>query len=180
MISQRTKEVVAGNLGLSVSDLTDQFYRVVNEDLTTRDGFTHKLGVEAVDPKWNPDPSIDCGEGLHVVWGHPFLVLAFCIRNNPRFFKLPEGTTRVLVPSHDSDGKFRTEAITLLAENELGEDAPEFDQGVLLKIAKSDYSYRVRMAAVDKITDRKVLTYIAKNDYSWQVQVAASLRLRSL
>jgi len=47
------------------------------------------------------------------------------------------------------------------------------DQNVLAEVAKNDSDGDVRQAAVEKLTDRNVLAEVAKNDSDWRVRKTA-------
>jgi hypothetical protein len=176
-VSQAVVEEVVRMLGLNEDQLFDQYYRVTNGDLTTEAGFQNVLGEPTIAPDWDPSPYLNCGHGLHLVWGHPFLALVFCSRIDPRFFRLPDGTTSEVVPSCNPNGKFRAQSITLLAENQLGSDAPEFDQKLLEQIALHADESSARQAAVNMITDQELLTKIAFRDWDSYVRQTAINRI---
>ncbi len=65
--SQELKKTISKQLGVSPTKLFwNDFYRALNGDLTSGNGFPNQFGTTIVAPDWDNDPSISCGKGLHL------------------------------------------------------------------------------------------------------------------
>ena len=172
-IPREIKKEAARILGLKKRNLFDAFYRVTNGDMTTRFGFENPFGIRIVTPDWDPNPDIDCGSGLHFVWGHPLLALFFIRRTEPRFFKIPKERIEELIIPHDSRGKIRADAYTLFRGDELGPESPEFSDEILRRIALRSINADIRKAATKILVNQRVLARIARRDEERYVRFTA-------
>lgn len=157
------------------------YYRVFNKDGTSYEGFKNstKKGGITVAPDWNPDPGIDCGNGLHVVEGHPFVIFEIISRDNPIYFEV-EPFPNPPVRSFWSGMKFRCQRVINLRC--LNKRSPEFNQDFLVQIAEKEYNYYVRIEAIKMLDSDKheeTLAQFAQNDFCDKVRMAAIRKLNS-
>ena len=92
-----------------------RYYYSTNGDGTTYEGFRpFANGDRAEAPDWNPDATIECGQGLHVVTDNPLKALRYVSRDDPIFYEVkPEK----LLP--ENGGKHRCKALTRIREVEI-------------------------------------------------------------
>jgi len=159
-----------------------KYYRAINGDGTTRDGFRNHTGISESNaaPDWDPNPTIDCGRGIHVVEGHPLFVHEFALRRvDPIYYEV---TCDPNPPVASSSGrKYRC----LSARNVriITDDSPEFAPELLAAIAEEDSDRDVRRATVNKLNPEnekhaKLLAVIAKENSDCHIRMVAARKLR--
>ena len=140
-----------------------KFYRFTNGDGTTYNGFENNMEIggknEAKD--WNPDITIECGQGIHVVEGHPLLVFRSISRNNPVFFEV-ETHPNPPIPSLSGE-KYRCKYV--INKRIIDDASPEFNPEFLAQIATTNEDCDVRQAAIERFDSEEhaeLLAQIAK------------------
>jgi len=158
-VNLKTKKAIAYALGLDVDDLFDRFYRSTNSGLKTLNGkFRNQLDAPTIASDWDGSPLIECGKGLHVVYGHPLYAVSYVQYPKHRFFRVDRDDMGEVVPSKNCDGKFRTNRITLRSKNELGPVSDEFaSQELLAKIAMRTPYPGIREMALKMLTSKTVI-----------------------
>ena len=152
-----------------------QYYYSTEADGTTYGGFRpFDSGDVAVAPDWNPNPRIECGQGLHVVTGHPLRSHEFVKRANPVYYEVQP---RELVPAL-TGRKYRCHSLRRLRR--LRRNSPEWSLDRLGKMAQGDAGGYVRRAAVGRLEDQKLLGKIAQEDVDPYVREVAIKRLEEL
>ena len=157
-----------------------KFYRVLNGDGTTHQGFKNstKAGGVTEAPDWDSNPRINCGRGLHVVEGHPFVAFEIISREDPIFFEVETDPNPPVMSI--GGGKFRCKKVT--NKRRLTKRSPEFRPKLLAQIAEKDHNCNVRIAAVERLDPEKyskLLAQIAEKDGNWHVHLAAVTKLES-
>ena len=179
MVCQITaKNQISCSLKNEVNVLEKKYYRILNGDGTTYDGFENSLEIGGVNeaPDWDPSLKINCGSGIHVVEGHPFWAFAMVSRKNPIFIEVK---TVPSPPVPSSDGrKYRCKRAMNLRI--LTKESPEFQGDVFVQIVKDAKDYDVKCMAVKELDPQKyakLLARIAKKDKNWYVRWAAFKKL---
>ena len=142
----------------------EKYYRVLEKDGTSRNGFENNVKkgevTEALD--WDPSPNIDSGKGLHIVKGHPFLAYQTTTINDPVYFEVE---TTPNPPVISSEGLVhRCQKVKILRR--LNKNSPEFSNQALIYYATKHKSWRVRSAVLKKLNFKdheKILIKVVNN-----------------
>ncbi|MGM0628975.1 MAG: hypothetical protein ACQESA_00945 [Patescibacteria group bacterium] len=155
------------------------FYRAVNENGKSHGGFVNNIKVGGVTraPDWNPDPSIRCGEGLHVVEGHPFEALRWLGWQTSLIFIEVQTYPNPPIVSANEYGKFRCKIV--FNAQVLSHGSPEFDQSILTQIAIGTDNADIGKMAVRMSDSNDVLMRIAERGGVGSVRKAALEKLNA-
>jgi hypothetical protein len=125
-----------------------KYYYVINGYGTTRGGFRPFSDPSnpdlALAPDWKADPTIECGNALHIVDGHPLWAHAHVTRQDPVYYEVEP-----IDPMPKIGGKIRCRGVRKLRV--VAANSPEFDQALLADLAKNAGDWRVRAAAAKKL-----------------------------
>jgi len=142
---------------------------------------------------YSKNPSHFSLHDLLFVWGHPFLIHTLpafpeMILDGFKYFSVPLERIEGIVPlskiGWETNWAIKAKSCTVYPEDKLDKQAPEFNKGILIKMAKNSEHQYIRWAAIEKLDPKdsdtqKVLAYLAKNDKSGYVRIVSTQKLTS-
>lgn len=144
------------------------YYRLVLKNGETYGGFKNNLSIGGINtaPDWDPNRSIGCGCGLHIVSGHPIKAMEFLNGNIDDYIMFE--VTPIPNPPAKCGGKYRCES--LINKRIIGRGSPEMSRRTLIELVEHreapDVVKNVIMIFANR-HDQQALNYLAQSNDSY-------------
>jgi hypothetical protein len=178
-ISERKKRDIADVLGLNIEAMCwDCLYCSLDGSSNEERIISNSQEKVVSALNWSSDSSINFGNGIRFVLGHPLLLNSLASTNG-RYLKIPMDKVEEPVLSSSSEGVVRARGYRFSGKDELKKKDREFLQDNLERIALFSKVELVRIKAVQLLNSQEKLAAIAENDESTDVRKTAVKKINS-